>query len=80
MEIDLSSDLNQKPVYSEGGVEWLPVDNDNEDNTRSSQKSIVDTESQSNDGDIGADDEETPIILQPINNGFVDFYLFSTSK
>jgi receptor-type tyrosine-protein phosphatase N len=61
MEIDLSSDLNQKPVYSEGGVEWLPVDNDNEDNTRSSQKSIADTESQSNDGDVGADGEERPI-------------------
>jgi hypothetical protein len=69
MEIELSSDLNQKPVYSEGGVEWLPVDNDNEDNTRSFQKSISDTESQSNDGDVGAD--ETPIILQPINNGLL---------
>lgn len=65
LETELSSDLEHKPVYSEGGVEWLPVDNDVDD---SSEKSIEEKDSQAIDGDIESDSAEQPILVQPINN------------
>ncbi|CAG2169788.1 unnamed protein product [Oppiella nova] len=79
LETDLSSDLTQQPVYSEGGVEWLPIDgedsvvamntdyNNIDDNRLLSDvgKSILQSDSLFTGGDVDSDD--TPLVLEPIH-------------
>ncbi|CAG2114987.1 unnamed protein product, partial [Medioppia subpectinata] len=77
LETDLSSDLNGKPVYSEGGVEWLPVEGEdirddaiNADDYYSNsisddrEKSIPESDSLITGGD--ADTDSKPLFLEPI--------------
>jgi hypothetical protein len=72
IEKELSSDLNQIPVYSEGVVEWLPVDSEVDDPTRTAaqyDKSMINYDLKTSGGDSDTDNTDYSIQLEPSNNG-----------
>ena len=72
----MSSDFSEKPIYSDAGVQWLPIDTDNsvgigadDDFQTDVEKSIIDSESLLSDGGLDVEGADQPIFLQPLNRG-----------